>query len=99
MRGVVLTRKLTLPAASPHLVVEVAADPGRAWELCINVGNTEVAKRPIVGAADKIEWQTIDTDLSAYAGREVTIRLFQNLLPLSRLRPPGVAHWKSITLK
>ena len=32
MRGVVLTRKVTLPAGSPRLIVEVAADAGRAWE-------------------------------------------------------------------
>ncbi len=30
MRGVVLTRKVTLPAQSPHLTVEVSADPGAA---------------------------------------------------------------------
>ena len=37
------------------------------------------------------EWQTIETDLSAHAGREVTVRLFKNL-PLNRLRLPSLAH-------
>jgi hypothetical protein len=98
MRGVVLTRQLTLPAGAPRLVVEIAADPGRAWEFSLYVNNQEVEKRPVVGG-EKREWQTIEADLAPFAGREVTLRLYQNLLAGNRLRPPSVAHWKSITLQ
>jgi hypothetical protein len=98
IRGLVLTRKLTLPAGTPHLVAEVAADPGRAWELSIFVGNKELLKQNVVGAEKKVVWQTIDTDLTAYAGREVTLRLYQNLETLKPTNPPSVARWKSITV-
>lgn len=99
MRGLVLTRKMKLPAGTPRLVVEVAADRGRAWELSINVNNKEVLSQPIVGAPDKVEWKTIEADLTAYAGREVTLRLYQNIESLKNLRPPSVARWKSIAIK
>jgi hypothetical protein len=98
MRGVVLTRKVTLPAGSPRLIVEVAADAGRAWEFSLYVNNQELHKRPVVGG-EKREWQSIEADLSAFAGLEVTLRLYQNLLAANRLRPPSVAHWKSIVIK
>ena len=97
MRGVVLSKKLTIPTGTPHLVAEVGADPGRAWELAIFVGNTEVAKKSIIGGADKqIEWQTLDADLTAHAGKEITLRLYQNL---ATDHPPSVAHWKRISVK
>ena len=97
MRGVVLSREVTLPAGSPHLLVEVAADPGRAWEFSLVVNNREMEKRVIGG--EKTEWQTIDADLTVYAGQAVTLRLYQNLLGGVRSRPMSVARWKSITLK
>lgn len=97
MRGVVLTRKLTLPGGSPRITVEVSADPGRAWELLLYVNNRQMKERLIIGG-EKREWQTVETDLTAFAGQTVTLRLFQNLLTSNPLRPPGAAHWKSITL-
>lgn len=98
MRGVVLTRKLTLPVGAPRLVVEVDADPGRAWEFSLLVNDAEIAKRLIVGG-EKREWQIIEADLTAYAANKVTLRLYQNLNTANRLRPPSAAHWRSITLK
>ncbi len=98
MRGVVLTRKLMLPAGTPRLTVEVAADPGRAWELSLYVNNRQIEKRLIVGG-EKREWQTIETDLTPFAGQAVTLRLYQNLLIGNPARPPSAAQWKSITLK
>ena len=98
MRGVVLTRQVKLPAGTPHLTVEVAADSGRTWEFSLCVNNREIEKRPIIGGA-KREWQTIEADLSPFAGQTVTLRLYQNLLTGIQTRPPSAAHWKSITLK
>jgi hypothetical protein len=99
IRGLVLTRKLTLPAGTPHLIAEVAADPGRAWELSVFVENKELLKQNVVGTGKKVEWQTIDHDLTAYAGREVTLRLYQNLETLKPTNPPSVARWKSIVVR
>ncbi len=98
MRGVVLTRKVTLPADASKLIIEVAADPGRAWELSVLINNQEIEQRLIVGG-EKREWQTIEADLTPLAGKPVTLRLYQNLLTNNRLRPVSAAHWKSISLK
>jgi hypothetical protein len=98
MRGVVLTRQVTLPAGKPNLVIEVSADAGRAWELSVFADNVILEKRLIDGG-EKGGWQTIETDLSAFAGKEITLRLYQNLLLSSRTRPPSAAHWKSLAVK
>ncbi len=94
MRGVVLTRKVTLAAGSPHLAVEVSADAGRGWELSIFADNTEVKRRMILGE-EKPEWQAIVVDLSPFADKEVTLRLYQNVVPSHRPCPPSVAHWSA----
>jgi len=98
MRGAVLTRKVALPAGDPRLIIEVRADAGRGWEFSLLADNTQMKRQLIVGG-EQPEWQTIETDLSAFAGKEVTLRLYQNLVTSTRLCPPSAAHWKSITLK
>jgi len=99
IRGLVLTRELTLPAGTPHLVAEVAADPGRAWELSVFVDNKEFSKQTIVSAPKQVEWRTVDMDLTAYAGRKVTLRLYQNFETIKPSPPPSVARWKSLIVK
>jgi len=98
MRGVVLARKVTLPADASKLTIEVSADAGRAWEFSLLINNQEIETRLIVGG-EKREWQTIEADLTPFAGKAVTLRLYQNLLTNNRLRPVSSAHWRSITLK
>jgi len=44
-------------------------------------------------------WQTIEANLTPFAGKAVTLRLYQNLLTTNRLRPISTAHWKSVTVK
>ncbi|MEO6754139.1 MAG: hypothetical protein ABIP85_20365 [Chthoniobacteraceae bacterium] len=83
---------------TPHVVVELAAEAGRAWEFSLCVNNAELEKRLIV-SGEKREWQTIEFDLSAFAGQKVVFRLYQNFLNNSRPRPPSAAHWKSIIVK
>ncbi len=98
MRGAVLSRKVTMPAGAPRLVIVVGADAGRCWEFSLLADNTEMKRQLIIGG-EQPEWQTIETDLSSCAGREVTLRLYQNLSMATRLYAPSAAHWKSITLK
>lgn len=77
--------------------INLAADPGRSWELSVFINNQEVETRLIVGA-EKREWQTVNADLTPFTGKVVTLRLYQNLLTNNRLRPVSAAHWKSISL-
>ena len=98
MRGVVLTRKVTLPPGTPRLITVVSADAGRGWEFNLFADNTEMKRQFIIGG-EKPEWQTIETDLSSFAGKQITLRLYQNLVTSNHPYPPSAAHWKGITLK
>lgn len=97
VRGLVLTRKARL---GPHakLVVEVAADGGRAWGLDIHVENDRVAGKVIQSQGSERTWQTIEADLSARAGQEVTIRLIQRVL-LGPEYASGNAYWRNLRLE
>ena len=77
----------------------MAADPKRAWELAVNVENSEVAKRLIIGAEADPAWQTVDIDLSAHSEHEVTLRLYQNLSVQNLSQPPSMAHWKKPVIR
>lgn len=43
------------------------------------------------------KWETVHVDLSKYAGKETTIRLYQDILVRNGF--PGNAYWKSIDIK
>ncbi len=62
------------------------------------INNKESVRRLVVGS-HKRAGQTIEVDLTPYAGRTVTLRLYQNLITNTRLRPASAAHWKSIILR
>jgi hypothetical protein len=97
VRGTLLTRRVNL-SARPKLSVDVAADPGRAWQLEIFAGNDRVLSRVISGASSEREWQSIDVSLDAYAGRPAVLRLYQRVL----LAPPvlaGNAYWRNLKLQ
>lgn len=52
IRGMYLRSDRTLPGRSPVLKMEVAADPGRAWQLAVYVDNTRVLQKTIDGGED-----------------------------------------------
>ncbi len=98
MRGTVLSRTVVLPPGNPQLTVEVSADAGRGWELSAYADNTELKSEIILGG-EQSQWKTIEMDLSRFAGKEVTLRLYQNLTTTQRHLAPSAAHWRSIMLK
>jgi hypothetical protein len=97
VRGVVLMRKVTLSAA-PKLTVEAGADGGRAWGLDIHAENERVLTRIIQAKGKDQEWQTVEADLKAFAGKPVTIRLIQRVL-LGPEYASGNAYWRNLKLE
>jgi hypothetical protein len=101
-RGLVLRRRLTL-SDTPALNVEVAAEPGRVWELIVAVGNDQVHHQVITSDDPGTVYHPVKLDLARYAGREVTLRLVQKVTvawDAQRTgKPPGAALWKNLVVK
>ncbi len=97
VRGLVLMRKAKL-SGSPRLTVEIAADGGRAWGLDIHLDNERVLTRVIQAKGTEREWQTVDVELSAAAGKEATVRLIQRVL-LGPQYASGNGYWRNLSLR
>jgi hypothetical protein len=99
VRGVVLRRTSKL-SDKPSLTVQVAADPGRAWELEVYAGNKSVFRKLIDGGAKTSagrKWNEIKVELEEFAGKETELRLYQRVLLADQI--PGNAYWKGIDLR
>ncbi|MCU0917640.1 MAG: hypothetical protein MUC88_24215 [Planctomycetes bacterium] len=96
VRGVCLRRSVRL-GDQPVLSVEVGADAGRAWRLNAWVDNQRIEERLIEAPGPGRSWRTVRLDLSAFAGREVQLRLYQLVLDQS-VRSPGSAYWKNLRI-
>jgi len=97
-RGVVLRRTATLGPA-PVLAFEVAAEPGKAWELLVYADNRQLLTQLIDGDGEKIQWQPIEVDLKDFAGRETHLRLYQRTLMPRLNKLPGNARWRNLILR
>jgi hypothetical protein len=97
VRGLVLTRKALLSAA-PRLKVEVGVDGGRAWALDVHVDNEQILTRTIQAKERERQWETVDVDLKAFAGKPVTLRLIQRVL-LGPDYASGNAYWRGLELE
>ncbi len=97
-RGLVLRRTVKL-SASPNLRFQVAAEPGKAWELLVFADNDQIIQKLIIGEGDNLSWQQISVDLTNYAGMETILRLYQRTLMPGQLKIPSNAYWKSITVE
>jgi hypothetical protein len=93
VRGLLLRRTLKL-SNKPSVRLEVAADPGRAWQLEIYANNEQLRSRIIEGDSKARQWQNVVVDLTRYAGKKVELRLYQRVL--LRNRAPGNAYWRTI---
>jgi len=95
VRGLLLRRTVQL-GATPKLELDVAADGGCGWLLDVFVNNTNVLRREIDGSGERGSktWQKIEADLSAFAGQEVDLRVYQRTL-LPKVTG-GSAYWRSI---
>jgi hypothetical protein len=94
VRGVSLRRKVRLND-KPVLSVEVGVDSGRAWRLNVWLDNRRIDERLVETHGPGRFWQTVRIDLSAFAGREVQLRLYQLVLDPS-VRSPGSAYWRNL---
>jgi hypothetical protein len=74
-------------------------DGGRAWQLDVYVNNENRLSRRIEGAAsgEGRRWESIDLDLSALAGQEAEIRLYQRVLLEDRVA--GNAYWRNLRVE
>jgi hypothetical protein len=97
VRGVCLRRTVRL-SDQPVLRFDTCADAGRAWTLNVWVDNQRIEERRIQNDGSKRRWQSVEIDLSQFAGRQVCLRLYQ--LVLSRNIPnPGSAYWRRLRLQ
>ena len=96
VRGLVLRRTLKL-GGNPALTFQAGVDPDRAWELTVYANNRPVFKSVIAGTDGARQWREVKVDLSEFAGKSVTLRLYQRVLVPNRTA--GNAYWKAIELK
>ena len=97
-RGVVLRRLVKL-SAQPALDFQVAAAPRRAWELNVYANNSLLHKQLVASDGDPQIWQPIHVDLKDFAGKDVTLRLYQRVLLPGSLKLPGNAYWKELNVR
>ncbi len=75
----VLGRKLAVPAEGKAVLeLEVAHDPRGDWTLEIKIDGTRVMRKKIAKATVPGGWATLGIDLSAWAGRTVTVELLNH---------------------
>ena len=89
-RPALLTRSIAIPAGNPHLVLSIANEPNRPWRLQVFADDDNLTTQVIETENEK-SWKEVSLDLSPYAGRTVTLRLYQ--WPVAN-RIPGSAYWR-----
>ncbi|MBI4624115.1 MAG: ADP-ribosylglycohydrolase family protein [Verrucomicrobia bacterium] len=92
-----LLRRTVKPGAGSRLTFEAGSEPGRAWELSVYADNKLLLKDVVSASAAGREWRTLDLDLKEFAGREVTLRLYQRVFVPNRIA--GNALWRNLQLK
>ena len=92
-----LLRRTAKLGSAPRLTFEAGSEPGRAWELTIYADNTVLFKDVIAANAAERVWRTLDVDLKAFAGRDVTLRLYQRVFVPNRTA--GNALWRNVRLE
>jgi hypothetical protein len=101
VRGLLLTREFTPTGASSVLTLDAGVDAGRAWQLDVFVGNQQVLTKLIEAKAAPTQaraWQTIRVPLDKWAGKPVTLRLYQRVL-LGPEWASGNAYWRSLKVQ
>jgi hypothetical protein len=78
------------------MVLTVAAEQNKCWKLRVFLDNNKVLDKMIEAADEAGKWQTVKIDLSKYKGKEVIVRLYQNIDFTDKW--PGNAYWKKIII-
>ena len=96
VRGLFLRRTMRVDKDKHVLSFSAGSDARRAWNLSVYAGNQRLMNKRITGTDSAFAWHHIRVDLSAYAGKEVVLRLFQRVLLPGR--EAGNAYWKDVVL-
>jgi hypothetical protein len=97
VRATLLSRRLKL-SAEPRLTFQAGSIPGRAWELNVYANNQRLVQQIIdAPTPGQVNWHPIDVDLSAFAGQDVTLRLYQRVFVPRRTA--GNAYWKELKVE
>jgi hypothetical protein len=108
-RPCMLIRTLEVPAGSPQLKLDIGYLKYRPWRLQVFVDD-DIVTTKMIGAEETVdmkqvpqnaaaavpEWAPVSLDLSKYAGRKVTLRLYQWL---SQNGLPGAAYWRTVRVE
>ena len=98
VRALLFRRQARLGAGAT-LRIEVGVDPGRAFDLEIYVDNDRLRRERIeLGAgAPQLAFTKIEQDLTPFAGKVVTLRVYQRVLIPDRVG--GNAYWKMLEVQ
>lgn len=88
-RGLLLRRVMT-PKSGEELSVEVRTDQGKRWMLEVYAGNQRLLTKLISD-----EWQTVTVPLTALAGTQTELRIYQRI-NLTGNYQAGSAHWRKL---
>ena len=91
-----LLRRTTRLGERPGLTFEAGSEPGRAWELSVHADDTLLHREVIASNSAERAWRKVEVDLTAFAGREVTLRLYQRVFVPNRTA--GNALWRNLRL-
>lgn len=95
-RSMYLQRTIQV-ADKSNLVLTVAAEEKKCWKLRVFLDNDKVLDKIIEATDEAGKWQTVQIDLSKYKGKEVIVRLYQNVDFTDKWA--GNAYWKKIIIE
>lgn len=81
-----------------QMIIKVASEIGKPWELIVYANDEKLSNTIIESISETTKWQDVTIDLSIFQGKEVKIRLFQNVLIKGSNKQGGSAYWKNITI-
>jgi hypothetical protein len=96
VKGVLLTRRLRIDGQK-ELSFEAGVDSQRVWRCMVLANNKVLVDKLIEGGNTGRSWQTVKTDLSAFDGDTVTLRIYQRVLIPGRAT--GNAYWKNLRIE
>lgn len=108
-RPCMLVRSIAVPAGKPQLTLDIGHLRYRPWRLQVLVDD-DIVTTQVIGAESPVDmkqvqpnavaaapiWKPVTLDLSRYAGRNVTLRVYHWLVSEQL---PGAAYWRSVRVE
>jgi ADP-ribosylglycohydrolase len=97
-----LEREVMLATGKPRLVLEIGSDAARPWRLQVFVDDEKIVEKMIKAAetstakGSESSWTEVEADLSQFAGRTVSVRLYQ-WAPDPAM--PPTAYWRKAAIE